>query len=72
VRKVSKSLNVSVARASLAGFLRDQSGQSAPKSRSLQHKLRSKIGDERAAQFVLKAARLRRRLSRLIAQEARK
>ncbi|CAP92569.1 hypothetical protein E8E15_002678 [Penicillium rubens] len=36
-----KSLNVSVARASLAGFLRDQSGQSAPKSRSLQHKLRS-------------------------------
>ncbi|CAG8908487.1 unnamed protein product [Penicillium egyptiacum] len=36
-----RSLNVSVARVSLAGFLRDQPGQSAPKSRSLQHKLRS-------------------------------
>ncbi|KAJ5181475.1 hypothetical protein N7449_011622 [Penicillium cf. viridicatum] len=36
-----RSLNVNVARASLAGFLRDKSGQSAPKSRSLQHKLRS-------------------------------
>ncbi|KAG0153527.1 hypothetical protein PDIDSM_2180 [Penicillium digitatum] len=36
-----RSLNVSVARASLAGFLRDQPGQSAPKSRSLQRKLRS-------------------------------
>ncbi|CAI7624779.1 unnamed protein product [Penicillium glandicola] len=36
-----RSLNVSVARASLAGFLRDQPGQSAPKSRSLRHKLRS-------------------------------
>ncbi|KAJ5519621.1 hypothetical protein N7463_000074 [Penicillium fimorum] len=36
-----RSLNVSLARASLAGFLRDQPGQSAPKSRSLQHKLRS-------------------------------
>ncbi|KAJ5516227.1 hypothetical protein N7527_007787 [Penicillium freii] len=36
-----RSLNVGVARASLAGFLRDQARQSAPKSRSLQHKLRS-------------------------------
>ncbi|KAJ5956603.1 hypothetical protein N7501_010882 [Penicillium viridicatum] len=36
-----RSLNVGIARASLAGFLRDQPGQSAPKSRSLQHKLRS-------------------------------
>ncbi|KAJ5360893.1 hypothetical protein N7517_010084 [Penicillium concentricum] len=36
-----RSLNVSVARTSLAGFLHDQSGQSEPKSRSLQHKLRS-------------------------------
>ncbi|KOS42912.1 hypothetical protein ACN38_g6166 [Penicillium nordicum] len=36
-----RSLNVSVARASLAGFLRDQPGLSGPKSRSLQHKLRS-------------------------------
>lgn len=36
-----RSLNASVARASLAGFLRDQPGQSAPKSRSLRHKLRS-------------------------------
>ncbi|KAJ5588147.1 hypothetical protein N7537_010825 [Penicillium hordei] len=36
-----RSLNVSVARASLAGFLRDQPGQLALKSRSLQHKLRS-------------------------------
>ncbi|KAJ5790087.1 uncharacterized protein N7518_007098 [Penicillium psychrosexuale] len=36
-----RSLNVSITRASLADFLRDQSGQSAPESRSLQHKLRS-------------------------------
>ncbi|OQD61186.1 hypothetical protein PENPOL_c018G09845 [Penicillium polonicum] len=36
-----RSLNFGVARASLAGFLRDQPGESAPKSRSLQRKLRS-------------------------------
>ncbi|KAJ5793477.1 CENP-A-nucleosome distal centromere subunit CENP-L [Penicillium paradoxum] len=38
-----RSLNVSVARASLSGFLRDQSGQSAPKSRTLQRKLQSPL-----------------------------
>ncbi|KAI2685494.1 hypothetical protein CBS147333_8563 [Penicillium roqueforti] len=37
-----RSLNVSITRASLADFLRDQSGQSAPESR-LQHKLRSPL-----------------------------
>ncbi|KAJ5155037.1 uncharacterized protein N7500_010476 [Penicillium coprophilum] len=36
-----RSLNISVARASLAGFLHDQPGQPAPKPRSLQHKLRN-------------------------------
>ncbi|KAJ5211305.1 hypothetical protein N7491_011126 [Penicillium cf. griseofulvum] len=36
-----RSLNVSVAHASLAGFLQDHPKQLAPKSRSLQHKLRS-------------------------------
>ncbi|KAJ5481830.1 hypothetical protein N7475_000642 [Penicillium sp. IBT 31633x] len=40
-----RSLNVSVARTSLAGFLRDQSGQSVPKSRTLQLKLRSPLID---------------------------
>ncbi|KAJ5950223.1 uncharacterized protein N7479_008636 [Penicillium vulpinum] len=36
-----RSLNVSVTRASLTDFLRDHPRQSGPKSRSLQHKLRS-------------------------------
>jgi hypothetical protein len=38
-----RSLNVSVTRSSLAGFLRDQPGQSAPTSRTLKSKLRSPL-----------------------------